>query len=169
MEYKASLDNLAKIISICTIAIIILVGWRIYKAIIASIGNPVALAIYCGAAVILILVLVIPYGLAPQNYILNNDELIVKRLLISRKIKLDELEEARMVEKEEVKNTIRTFGVGGLFGYFGKYYNPKLGSMTWYLTQRENRILLITKKGEKILISPDDTSLLISIKQKIKV
>ena len=31
--------------------------------------------------------------------------------------------------------------------------------MTWYVTQRENRILVRTQQGEKLILSPDDISL----------
>ena len=54
---------------------------------------------------------------------------------------------------------IRLFGVGGLFGYYGKYYNFKLGHLTLYTTQKRNRILMTMTTGKKIVISPDDLDL----------
>lgn len=60
--------------------------------------------------------------------------------------------------------TIRTFGVGGLLGYFGKFYTPQIGHMTFYATQRTNRILIVDKQGKKFLLTPDDISLIEKIK-----
>ena len=63
---------------------------------------------------------------------------------------------AQIVDKETMKWTVRTFGVGGLFGYFGKFANRALGSMTLYATRRNNYVLIITTDERKIIITPDE-------------
>ncbi|MBS4044542.1 MAG: hypothetical protein KGZ59_12085 [Chitinophagaceae bacterium] len=60
------------------------------------------------------------------------------------------------LEKEKLKGTIRTFGVGGLFGYFGKFYNNKIGVMTLYATRRSNYVLIKTSANKKIILTPDN-------------
>lgn len=62
--------------------------------------------------------------------------------------------------------SIRLFGVGGLFGYYGKYYNFKMGHMTLYTTQKRNRILMTMITGKKIIISPDDLNIIIEFKKR---
>jgi hypothetical protein len=62
----------------------------------------------------------------------------------------------RQLDQSEMKNSIRTFGNGGVFGYTGKFLNRKLGSMTLYCTQRKNYVLIEKMDGTKIIISPDD-------------
>jgi hypothetical protein len=65
----------------------------------------------------------------------------------------------RTLADNEAKGTIRTFGVGGLFGYFGKFHTPGIGHSTFYATQRKNKILIVTSNDKKIVITPDDNSL----------
>lgn len=83
-------------------------------------------------------------------------------------LKFDDIEQVRAVEEGEMNGLIRTFGVGGLFGYFGKYYANRIGNMTLYATQRKNRILIITKQHKKIVITPDDLSMLEKLEQGVK-
>lgn len=63
---------------------------------------------------------------------------------------------AEVLEKDALYWSIRTFGVGGLFGYFGKFANAKLGNMTWYATRRDKTVLIKTAGNKKIILTPDD-------------
>ena len=87
------------------------------------------------------------------------DELIIKRPARDKHIKLADLAEVRMLKEADMSWTIRTFGVGGLFGHYGRYYNKSLGSFTQYTTRRNNQILIRTRQEKKIIITPDDLSL----------
>lgn len=51
------------------------------------------------------------------------------------------------------KFNIRTFGVGGLFGYFG-YFN---GNDVWYVTNVDKKIQIKMKSGKTYMISPENT------------
>ncbi len=55
-----------------------------------------------------------------------------------------------------MKWTIRTFGVGGLFGYYGEFVNWKLGNMTWYATRRDKTVLIETVDDKKLIVTPDE-------------
>lgn len=63
---------------------------------------------------------------------------------------------AALLDEESLKGSIRTFGVGGLFGYFGKYFNRTLGSMTWYATRKDNFVLILTNDDKKIILTPNE-------------
>jgi hypothetical protein len=73
-----------------------------------------------------------------------------------------------LVDKSEFRTLIRTFGVGGLFGYYGYYYSSSLGKLILYTTQRKNLILIEQKVGRKVLLSPDGTSMLETLLTKLK-
>lgn len=60
---------------------------------------------------------------------------------------------------------IRTFGVGGLFGNYGKFYTQGLGNITMYGTQNKNFILIKTE-NKKILITPDDLRIIDHLKSR---
>ena len=56
----------------------------------------------------------------------------------------------------------RTFGVGGLYGYYGKFYNRTFGSMTWYATRRDKLVLVKFQNKKKIILTPDEPVALIA-------
>lgn len=115
-------------------------------------------------AIILFATDLICYFLHPTAYELNKDELIIQRPFKQVVIKRNDIADIQFLTDEQLKWTIRSFGVGGLFGYFGYFYNRQLGSMLWYTSQRKNRILIRLKNEEKIVISPDDSALFESLK-----
>jgi hypothetical protein len=164
MEYKASLDTFAKIITIAALLLFIYIGYRSVKAIFVAGGNSTAILLHSGILFFLVCTVLLCWLYRPQKYVLEKNELVIVRTIKERRINIDDITEIRAVARGELSGTIRTFGVGGMFGYFGLYYNSKLGSMTWYITQRKNRVLIRTKTGDKIIISPDDLSLIENVK-----
>jgi len=168
MKYKASLDNLSLtitlIVTVVFIIIFVSIGKDAFKnadskfpwiAIILSIVLPIAL-------------FVITWLYATKSYTITHDELVINRPGGDRKIELSEIDSVRTVEKDEIGTMIRTFGNGGLFGYYGKFYSSKLGSMTLYATQSRNRVLIKTIHGSQIMITPDDLSLVEALQEKLK-
>lgn len=94
------------------------------------------------------------YLFGTQKYVVTANELIIKQRITEKRIPLDDIADLQV--NPPLEGMIRTFGVGGLFGYFGKYYSQNLGSMKLYATQTDSQVLITTKTGEKLLISPDD-------------
>ncbi len=158
MTYKASFDNITKIL---TIGLTILFAFIIFLPLIfITDGTSDQNAIYTRVA--LLAIYIITYGFSTKDYQLTTDEIIVRRLLGNVKIKRSEILSVEIIEKEQMGWIIRTFGVGGLFGYWGRFSSSKLGSMTWYAT-RKNKIVLITKiNNKKIVITPDEAEQFIS-------
>ena len=158
MTYKASYDNLTKII---TIGVTILFAFICFAPIIIiKNGSEDRSPIF--TVVALISVYFISYGFSTKAYQLKQDEVIIQRLLGNVKIKRSEILSIEIIEKEQMGWLIRTFGVGGLFGYWGRFSSSKLGSMTWYAT-RKNKIVLIAKiNNKKIVITPDEAEQFIS-------
>ncbi len=151
MIYKASLDKMAKAISFLFVMIAILM--LLFPKLI-SIDNQGINELFF-ISPILIIVSIICFILKPSHYILEEDAIIIHRMFNDVKILHSDILKVELVPAEKLKWSIRTFGVGGLFGYFGKFYNRNIGSMTWYATQRENFVLIKTSKNN-IIITPDD-------------
>ena len=104
-------------------------------------------------------ILSVGYLFHPRKYSLANGTLIIHRPVSNITIKLDDIKSAERVTREDMRWTARTFGNGGLFGYYGKFWNKKFGSMTWYATRRENFVLITLQDGSKIVLTPDDIAL----------
>ncbi len=157
MKYKTSLGNWTKGV---TIAVTILFAVTIIKqySIITDEGK--ANPIY--TIVLLLVIYFIAFVFRPIYYKLTNDKLIVHRLFMDVQIDRKNIKSIKLIDREYIGWSFRTFGVGGLFGYFGNFANPKLGRMTWYATRRDKTVLVVTNDGKKIILTPDNPKKLIA-------
>jgi hypothetical protein len=160
-EYKASLDFTAKVITniflIFNLALIAVMTWMYRSSDYHNVAFPMIIFIN-------ICVTAISYGFSPRGYVIKDKNLIIRRPFKDRIIALGDVAGVRLLESYELTGSIRTFGVGGLFGYFGKFFTPKIGAAIWYVTNRCNPVLVITYEGEKIILSPDDPGIVEEIK-----
>ena len=102
-----------------------------------------------------IVISIIVYLLRPNNYSVSSDKLLIHRAISNIEIDRNNIKSVREIDESQVKNSLRTFGVGGFFGSFGKFWNGKLGKMTWYVTRKNNFVLVETKDNKKIILTPD--------------
>lgn len=151
MIFRASLDRLAKGV---TIGITILFAAIIFGRYTAKQEDPIlALNII---NILLVLIYFITFAFRPKYYTFTNDKLEVNRLFKNVEIDLVEIKSVEQIGKEKLSKTMRTFGVGGLFGYFGKFQNTQIGSMTWYATRMDKAVLIVTNDNKKIILTPDN-------------
>ncbi len=151
MTYKTSLDNLAKGVTIgVTILFTIIIFGEF--SIIKDAGR--AIPIYTTVA--LLLIYFIAFAFRPINYQVSADKLTIHRLFLDVKINRDQIKSVELLDKEKISWSVRTFGVGGLFGYYGKFANTKIGSMTWYATRKDRAVLVKTIDNKKIILTPDE-------------
>jgi hypothetical protein len=150
MHFSTSLDTIAKVLSvmISAVALLPLVLWSEVAD-----GAP---AYITGAIVVLYAGFVLAcYAWAPKSYSVSSGELRIFRSAGDKVFPLDRLTEVRRVEPREMKGTIRLWGNGGLFGYYGKMKNDALGTHALYATRRGNYVLL-TIGGKRIVLTPDE-------------
>ncbi len=151
MTYKTSLDNLAKVIT--TGVTILFAGIIIGQFSLIKDAGP---GIPISTIVTLLLFYFIAFAFRPINYQVSADKLIIHRLFIDVKMDRTQIKSVELLDKEKTGWAIRTFGVGGLFGYYGQFANTKLGGMTWYATRRDRTVLVRTVNNKKIILTPDD-------------
>ena len=151
MTYKTSLDNLAKVVTIVTTILFaaIIVG---QLSLIKDEGKSVPIF----TTILLSLIDFWIFSFRPISYKLTDDKLIIHRPLSDIKINRTEIKNVEQLDKEKLSWAVRIFGVGGLFGYWGKFSNIKLGSMTWYATRRNDAILVTTIYNKKIVLTPNE-------------
>lgn len=150
MIYQASLDNLAKAITIGVgILFACIIGGQFFFE---QNAGPTA---YFMAGFFL-LIYGITYAFRPISYTLSPDQLIINRPVAPVKIDRSIVQSAELLEKDAIRWSVRIFGVGGLFGYFGKFANTKIGGMTWYATRRSKAVLLRMVNGKRIVLTPDE-------------
>lgn len=151
MTYKASLDNLAKIASISITLLFVFILYFQYPILQYE---SYWLTIFISG--LLVLTYAISLGYSPRSYQISGDYFVINRLFYDAKYERRKIEKVEILNKEQMGFAIRTFGVGGLFGYFGYYASKNQGSMLWYATQRENFVMIHFEGNKKIVLTPDD-------------
>ena len=151
MTFKTSLDKTAQVITIGVAILFAAIIFGQYKIITDQENST---PIYTTAACVLIYG--ICYAFRTVNYVLTNEELIIERPIKNVWIKRSDIKSVELIDNKIIRRSIRTFGNGGLFGYYGKFANFKMGSMTWYATRRDRTVLVTTTGNKKIILTPDE-------------
>ncbi|MBL0309788.1 MAG: hypothetical protein IPP77_08985 [Bacteroidetes bacterium] len=150
VKFKASFDKKTMIISSLVGALFI--GQTVFFLVFSNLNSTLTAVI----AISLWLIFVLCYGFHPAGYECTEAAIIIKTPFRSIVYPKAEMDKIRRAGDEEMVSSIRTFGVGGLFGYYGKFYNRHLGHMTWYASQGKNWVILLTKNGKNIVLTPDN-------------
>ncbi|MBF8456209.1 hypothetical protein IV494_03350 [Kaistella sp. G5-32] len=95
-------------------------------------------------------VVLISYAFVPKKILITDSQILIKNLYGTITIDLNEIYSISKVEKTGFN--LRTFGVGGLFGYFG-YFN---GKDVWYVTNIHKKIKITLKSGKVYMLSPEN-------------
>lgn len=112
----------------------------------------------------------IPYLLSIKSYtIIPGASIVINKTIGQITLPLDQISVIEIINPKVLWMSIRLFGSGGLFGYFGLFYNKTYGRMRWYATQRKNAIVIITNDNKKYLITPDDLEGMINLLPKDKI
>jgi len=157
MTYKTSLDKTAITITISvTILFAVIIGGQ-YSIIKDAVR---AIPMYTTAACLLIYF--IAFAFRPINYVVTKEEIVVRRPILNVHIKRADIKSAELIERNKITGSIRTFGVGGLFGYYGNFANFSLGRMTWYATRKDKPVLVKTINDKKIIFTPNDSDKFVS-------
>jgi hypothetical protein len=140
MPFPASYDRATKIISALVCLFLLAVMAYTHSLIFFTIA---------------LLLILVSFAYSPRGYVLSDRAILVQRLAGHPRIALDDVREARRATPDDFRRSIRLRGSGGLFGYYGLFRSAKLGKFTAYVTNRNNRVVVIT--GSKTAIfSPDD-------------
>jgi hypothetical protein len=101
------------------------------------------------------ILVLICYAFSVKYYEVTDDALIIHKPFGETIIARSSIKSAEEIDRKALRFAIRTFGIGGIFGFYGEFYTSKLGTMTWYRTRLDRPVLITTVK-KKIVLSPDD-------------
>ena len=105
---------------------------------------------------VLILVFGLSYFFSIREYEIDDRSIIIHRPFDTIVIPKAAIKKAMAVNKKDLRFSIRTFGIGGVFSYTGQFWNGRFGSMTWYVTRMDSAVMLITSTNKKTVVSPDN-------------
>jgi hypothetical protein len=140
MQFRASYDTTTKLISAAV--------FIMFLGIAVDTSSLIAEGIFA-------LIFLAAYAWSPTSYAVDNGDVVIRRLIGNVRIPVSGTREVRLATREDLSGSMRVFGSGGLFGYYGLFRNSKLGNSNWYVTDRSHAVVLVTDAGI-IIVSPDD-------------
>lgn len=164
MEFKTSLDATARAMTWAASGVLgVLSLYQVYaywfrspRETVDLIAMALQIALFAGIPLF-------SYSYSPLGYSVRDGALVIHRPWKPLVIPLEEIRKVQLVAPEEVRGGLRAFGVGGLFGYYGLFFYPRLGGyVRFYLRNKHNPVLLDTARG-KLLLSPDSSGLVLAL------
>lgn len=153
MKFAASLDKTAlALTTLATIAFAVIIGGQFTTSSAANRAVPIYTTVGC------LLVYGLAFAFRPAGYAITEEEIIIRRPLLNVRIRRADIRRVAALPAQDISVSIRLFGVGGLFGYYGKYTTAGLGRATWYATRRDTPVLLETADDKKYILTPNDPS-----------
>jgi hypothetical protein len=140
-EFSASYDRTTKIVTALACAALFI---------------PAAAVHNIAVRIVSVLIMLVAYVYSPRSYEFNDGSIVVKRPIRDVRLPLEGLREARPATPDDFKGSVRLWGSGGVFGYYGWFRTSKLGKCTWYLTDRSKAVVVKTA-AQTALVSPDET------------
>jgi len=155
--FKAVLDSKAKYISYGIITLSIITFFVIF--IINGVGSITGAIFFIWWGIIFF-----SYLFSPMGYTINHKSISILTRIKRFKILLSDIKEIKKLEKEALSQSVRVFGIGGLFGYTGLFYSKNLKFYLSFCTSHDRLIMI--KARRVYLISPEDRDLFYKIIEK---
>lgn len=134
-------------------------GWLLWQICATDYSSEYLAELVLLNAIILPVVLICE-GLAPQRLEIYEDKLVILRRYKSITIHANEVLSIDRLPKGALRGAVRTCGVGGCFGYFGHYYQGSIGAFKLYATSFDNLYVIRLSNDKKIVISCSEPELL---------
>jgi len=161
LQYHVSLGTSARVITVITALLMI--------------GIPIAILIFMPLMVfsMAILALIVPplillgcYWYRVTGYQVDANRITINRLASDVDIPLGKVESIDF-DPEAMKRSLKSFGNGGVFGFYGKFWNRKYGRYRAYVTDL-NKVVVIRAGGTIYMLSPEQPEKFIDkIKEKL--
>jgi Bacterial PH domain len=162
--FKAKLSKLSLAITVIVNAILLVVLFRI--AVLKDYSQP---EIYRYIAALgIIIALVLPHLIHPVSYTISPDGITINKILFSSSISIGDITEIKKVNYSDLFITIRLFGSGGLWGYFGIFYSTVYGKLNMQASNMQEMILISTTENKKYIISPENQQEFIDVLHGVK-
>lgn len=132
-------------------------GWTLWILTVAAGGGAAIGFAVSGVLWVRLLVgslLLVTVAFSVRGYTVQEGQVLVHRVGWATRLDLAGL---RAVEQAPsvLRDSIRTFGTGGLFGFVGHFRNDALGSYRAYATKRDHAVVLRLADGP-VVVTPED-------------
>ena len=115
-------------------------------------SEPLAARLVVTLLPLVVLLVTLPFIV--RGYVIANGELFIERLGWQNHFSLADVVSVE-ANPDAMRWSLRLFGDGGLFGYFGWFWNRKLGTYRAYGTNPKNTVV-IKLTNRTIVVTPHD-------------
>ena len=150
MDFSAPWDRTVKLVTGVVLAVLVGVGVMLYVTFRSVEASDLGLA---ALELLLLGILLVSYLLAPRGYRIEGGALLIRRPIGPVRIPIGRIRRVEKLPPEAIKGAVRTFGNGGLFGFYGRFRNKRLGSFRMYVTDRSR--LVLVEADHLYVLSPD--------------
>ena len=147
MKQKIKFDKTTKIVT----AIVLLIPFAILITPIVLLKQASIIPLL--TSLFLIITFLITWLLHPTSYEITTEHLLIHRPFSPIRIAYSSIIK---IENTESGYSVRLFGSGGFFGYFGLFSSKKLGSHVRYTGNNENLVFIKTSKKKYLLSIHDE-------------
>lgn len=165
IKEKVSSSQSVKLITWTVIPVIIIFGLLIPIHDFMHTTHTVMQVLYGTVVILVFMMLNAVLFYAPKEVILDDTRLTLIKGAGKLTILRNEIEEIRMYDPRDTGN-IRVFGIGGICGYIGRYYNRDIGYYTSFVGDYSQAFFIRTKKGKKYLFSCDNAGRIVEELEK---
>lgn len=163
--FKNKYNNLVLVITV--LSLILLIGFPVYQFYDFIVHSKIKTSNLI-ISVILIFIPIFSWLFSVGEYVLESDGLSIKRKIFPIKIKYEEIKKVSRLGYQDIKSSIRIFGNGGLFGFYGIFRNESIGNYRAYFSNFSDLVLIETDK-KKFVISPENPDIFTDyLKSRIK-
>lgn len=153
MYYDAPWDKSLKTMTYAVVAFFVLETIVIAIALFLTASQMTAQFITFLVVVCNIVILLFSYLYAPQGFLIDETGISIERKVAPVRIEIGSIQRVTRIERDRFMKSSRTFGNGGLFGYYGSFRNKELGSFKIYATHRDYGVLIAADKN--FVVTPD--------------
>ncbi len=104
------------------------------------------------------------WALAPRGFAIEGGTLRVLRPLAPVEIPLERIQRIGAVDDEAVRSSVRTFGVSGVFGNYGRFWSRTLGAFRLYARRSRGTFVLVEVEGlGRLVLAPADSEVFLEM------
>jgi PH (Pleckstrin Homology) domain-containing protein len=153
MRFAAPWDRTNRVST--AIAAVVLVAVPIVVAAVTSRADEgVARAASAIVAVAAAATLGIAWALGPKGYAVLGEKLVVERPLRPVEIPLRTIRAVGPLPDGVLRGSVKVAGSSGLFGWYGRFWNRRLGGFRAYATRRDG-LVLVEAGADRFVLSPE--------------
>ncbi len=153
MRFAAPWDRMLRVLT--TIAVLLLGAVATIAVIVAArFGGDGGGAVAAFVVAVCALTIVFGWALAPRGFSIEGSRLVVERPLRRVEVPLSAIRAAGPLPDDALARSVRVAGSGGFFGYYGRFWNRRLGAFRAYATRRRDLVHVDTA-DERFVLSPE--------------